>query len=516
MGVIELVSSDYPTAKTEQPKVEKHFAFAYKPEIGNGDLIVVGSASNLTKSKSKSTEALPIAKGLITTSRLVQNYTYVAYADHGYDNREELVPTSVEFFFEQGKSVLRSSEKGSHRGKDLDAFIAQKNVTRTVTIVGNHSPEGSESKNTHLANDRASVIQHYTVERMKHFNYKGAVDSIKFVTKGVVLDWELLKKELAVNTTDVTPEQSAEILAIVNGPGSFEEKEKQIEKLSYYKKTILGKVYPKCRVARTEILTVKKKKSDAEIRILAAGIADGSIKIDTLNEQELAYAGTLTPVLSEKEAIYKALVKKTDNWVAYNNLGAVYLEMAKLEVDDNARLKLLDLGINNFQQSIKRKDNAEAHTNLASSHLLRGVRTEARTEVNLALALPVSDDVRKGLNGILGVLDIKEGKYDLAIADLAKSNEDVTVLFNYALAYLLKKDFNAAKAGFEKVISKDANNAWAYYGAAVTAARMKDEAGITSNLSKATKLNKKLVDKALGDLEFQDYWNSENFKNALK
>jgi len=80
----------------------------------------------------------------------------------------------------------------------------------------------------------------------------------------------------------------------------------------------------------------------------------------------------------------------------------------------------------------------------------------------------------------------------------------------------LKKDFNAAKAGFEKVIAKDPNNAWGYYCAAVTAARMKDEGGITSNISKATKLNKKLVDKALGDLEFQDYWNSENFKNALK
>ena len=87
---IEFKSTDFPNAKVEQPKVDKHYAFFYKPEIGNGDLTLVGTASNMTKTKTKSTEPLPIAKGIITTSRLVKDIYYIAYADHGYNNKEEL------------------------------------------------------------------------------------------------------------------------------------------------------------------------------------------------------------------------------------------------------------------------------------------------------------------------------------------------------------------------------------------------------------------------------------------
>jgi len=53
------------------------------------------------------------------------------------------------------------------------------------------------------------------------------------------------------------------------------------------------------------------------------------------------------------------------------------------------------------------------------------------------------------------------------------------------LASLLKKDFNTAKAGFAKYTAAAPNDGLGYYLAAVTAARMKDEASLTSNLQKA-------------------------------
>jgi hypothetical protein len=101
---IEFKQTDFPTGNTEQPKAQKHYSFFYKPEIGNGDLVVTGTASNATKTKTKSTAELPIAKGLIRTSRLVKDINYIAYADHGYNNKEELTPLVVNFFFEQGQS----------------------------------------------------------------------------------------------------------------------------------------------------------------------------------------------------------------------------------------------------------------------------------------------------------------------------------------------------------------------------------------------------------------------------
>ncbi|HSY61583.1 MAG TPA: hypothetical protein VK796_06885, partial [Cytophaga sp.] len=411
LGSFDFVSTEYPDAKTTAPKITKHQAFAYKPEIGNGDLVVVGTASNLDKTKVKSTEEMPVAKGLITTSRLVKDYSYVAYADHGYNNKEELIPSTVNFYFEQGKSVLRQSEMKGENAKFLDAFITAKNITRTISVIGHHSPEGTETKNANLANERSVVIEKYVKERMKHFKQDSIVNTIQFVTKGDIKDFEPLKAEIAKDTK-LTPEQKSELLNIIAGSGDFTAKQQQIEKLPYYNKLVLAHLYPTLRTARTEIWTVKPKKTDAQISLLAAQLAAGKVSVDTLTAEELSYAGTLTPILSEKAAIYEALVKKTDNWAAYNNLGAVYVEQAKAEVDQNKKKELVNKAINTLEMSIKKQDNGEAHVNLASAYILSGVRDLSRNEANKALASNASDAVKKGANGILGTLDVKDGKYE--------------------------------------------------------------------------------------------------------
>jgi outer membrane protein OmpA-like peptidoglycan-associated protein len=515
LGSFDFVSTEYPDAKTTAPKITKHQAFAYKPEIGNGDLVVVGSASNLDKTKVKSTEELPVAKGLITTSRLVKDYSYVAYADHGYNNKEELIPSTVNFYFEQGKSVLRKSEMKGENAKFLDAFITAKNVTRTISVIGHHSPEGTETKNANLANERSVVIEKYVKSRMKYFKQDSIVNTIQFVTKGDIKDFEPMKAAIAKDTK-LSPEQKDELLNIINGSGDFTAKQQQIEKLPYYNKLVLAHLYPTLRTARTEIWTVKPKKTDAQISLLAGEIAAGKVATDTLTAEELSYAGTLTPILSEKVAIYEALVKKTDNWAAYNNLGAAYVEQAKVEADQNKKTELVNKAINTLEMSIKKQDNGEAHVNLASAYILSGVRDLSRNEANKALASNASDAVKKGANGILGTLDVKDGKYELALQDLSKSNDSLQVKFNSALASLLKKDFNTAKAGFANYTAAAPNDAAGYYLAAVTAARQKDEATLTTNLKKAKSLSAKFGERAVSDMEFYDYWNSENFKNALK
>ncbi len=516
VGSLEYKGTEFPNAKTEAPKVSKHFSFFYKPEIGNGDLVVVGTNFNADKTKGKASEEFKIAKGIIRTSRLAEKNYYVAYANHGYNDQEELVPTNVAFFFEQGKSKLRKSETHGNQGKFLDAFIAKKNVTRTVSIIGTHSPEGTEAKNSSLAGDRATVIEKYYKERMKFFNQKTYVDSIKFVTKGIVLDYEPLRKELTNDTTNVlSADEKSQVLNIVNGSGSFESKQEQLSKLSFYKK-LFTKIYPKLRNAKTEILTVKPKKTRAEIALLAKGIADGTLKLDTLSEPELLYAATLTPILKEKEAIYTQAIKKSDSWVSHNNLGAVYLEQAIKEIDANAKAKLVDNAVTQLNLAVQGKDNAESHANLATANVFKDVRTEVLAQSEKANALGANDDIKKGLNGVTGYVYIREGKYDLAISSLSKSTDSTLVLYDLALANLLKKDYNAAKGGFATVTSKASSYAWGHYLAAVTAARLQDETSLVANIKKAVSLNKSLADYALSDLEFIGYWNSENFKNALK
>jgi tetratricopeptide (TPR) repeat protein len=330
------------------------------------------------------------------------------------------------------------------------------------------------------------------------------------------MDWSPLKRML--DTTNIlTADQKAEVLNIVNGGGSFTDIEGKIEKLSYYKKTLLGKVYPKLRIARTEILVIKPKKSDAELGLLAKGISDRTVKLDTLSEEELSYAATLTPLLKEKEGIYMALTKKNDSWSSHNNLGAVYLEMAKKEIDNNQKFKLVDMALDQLTIAGKKKENsAEVYTNMASAYSMKNMKTEAMLQLEKAGTLEANDDVKKGMNAVKGVLEIKAGKYNDAVQSLSKAKETPDVLYDLALAQLLKKDFSAAKSGFDQVTALAANDALAFYCAGITASRMKDEGTMNANLKKAVALDKSLTAKAMNDMEFEAYWNSATFKDAIR
>ena len=86
--------------------------------------------------------------------------------------------------------------------------------------------------------------------------------------------------------------------------------------------------YPSLRSAQTSILTVKEKKTPAQIAVLAKQIVAGEVNADTLSMEELLFAASMTPSLEEKEGIYTAATKKGESWVAHNNLASTYLEMA--------------------------------------------------------------------------------------------------------------------------------------------------------------------------------------------
>ncbi|VAW28869.1 Immunoreactive 53 kDa antigen PG123, partial [hydrothermal vent metagenome] len=299
-------AADYPQSNESQPTASESFSFAYTDAMKSGSVVVKGVARDPRKDKEVAAEPMTLAPGVITTSQLVKPVYYAAYAGHGYNNQEELIPTNIDFFFDQGRSNLKYSERRSKRGKEFEAFIAEKNVTRTVTITGTHSPEGTERINSKLSEDRAAVIEKYYRKQMDKYDYEGMADSIKFIIKPIVDDWNGFKAALA-SYEGISDDSKSEMLNIVNGPGAFEDKEKALRKVNGYKK-VFKDVYPGLRTAKTEILNVKDKKTDAEIAVLAKGIVDGSASADTLSIEELMYAASLTPDLSEKEAIYKAAI----------------------------------------------------------------------------------------------------------------------------------------------------------------------------------------------------------------
>lgn len=508
---IPFKAEDYPNSAEEQPRVTKDFAFAYSPAMKTGVLEVEGVASK--GEKSKATERMQVATGVITTSKLVLPAYFAAFADHGYNNQEELIPVVIpDFIFEQGRSVLRTSEVRSDKGKQLDAFIASKNATRTVTITGTHSPEGAERINTKLSEERAKAIEAFYRKQMKKYDYQGMADSINFILKPVVEDWTEFKTALE-NYDGITSEQKAEYLNAINSGSDFESVERELKKLPTYRK-VFKDVYPGLRTAKTEILTVKEKKTDAEIAVLAKQITQGQMKEDTLSFEELMYSASLTPSLDEKAAIYEAATKKGTNWNAHNNLGAVYLAQAA-ENPSNAAA-LADKAQAQLDIAANLKDAPEVHANLATVESIKGNPYAAHKHATQALSGGLSGDNAAGVNGVKGAAEIKMARYSEAVSSESAATDNATNLFNKGLAQILNKDYQNGLTSFNEAAGKDSSLGAAYYGAAIASARLGNADGVVSNLTNAVKANPELKEAALTDLEFSKFAASESFRNALK
>ena len=508
---VVLKAEDYPNAKTEQPKVTKSFSFPYQPAMKSGLVEIEGVAAKGTKSKT--TPRMQVATGIITTSKLVKPVYHAAYAAHGYNNQEEIIPVIIpDFNFEQGRSELRKSELKAEKGKQLDAFIASKNVTKTVTITGTHSPEGAERINKKLSEERAKAIEKFYRAQMKKYDYKGKADSIQFILKPVVEDWTEFKNALA-SYEGISSEEKSAYLNILNNGGSFEDQEKQLKKLASYKK-VFKDVYPGLRAAKTEILTIKDKKTDAEISVLAKQITQGTMKADTLSFEEMMYAATLTPSLDEKAAIYEAATKKGTNWNAHNNLAAVYIAQA---IENPSRAS--ELGNKAKAQldiAAKINDAGEVHANLASTHMLLGNAYAAYNHAVKALGKRLATDDSRGVNGVKGAAEIVKAKYADAVSSTSSATANADNLFNKGLAQILNKDYQNAVTSLNEATAKNGNLAIAFYAAAVAHARLGNADNVVSSLTSAVKVDPALKAAALSDLEFSKYFANEAFRNALK
>ncbi len=506
---LPLKAEDYPNSAKEETKVSKAFMFPYKDAYKTGTIEIQGVASKGTKSKT--TPRMPYATGIITTSKLVQNSYYAAFAAHSYNNQEELIPVVIpNFIFERGKSVLRPSEIKAEKGKQLDAFIASKNVTRTVTITGTHSPEGLERINSKLSEERAAAIEKFYRAQMKKYDYQGVAAEVKFILKPITDDWSEFKTALAAYS-GISAEEKAAYLNVINNGGAFEEQEKQLKKLATYNK-VFKDIYPGLRAAKTEILTIKVKKTDAEISILAKQITTGAVKSDTLSFDELMYAATLTPSLEEKTAIYEAATKKGTNWTAHNNLGAAYLQAV---IDNPSKTDLVDKAAAQLEIAAKLNPSSEVHANLATVSLMKGNPYKAYSLARKALN-GANNDVTRGVNGVKGACEIYMANYGAAVTSTSSSADTHVNLFNKGLAQLLSKDFSNASSSFAEATRKNSSYAIAYYGAAVAAARSGNGDAVVSNLVNAVKNDSNLKEKALTDLEFAKFNTTEAFRNALK
>lgn len=524
VGEMVFDATKYANAKT-QPEISQRFSFGFQESWDRGQLYVQGFASKGEKVRSTAQASFAdfgpegSGAGIITTSRLALPSYLANYTAHNYDGREEYDPVKVDFFFEKGSSMLRTSERRSNRAKELESYIAGQNPTRAVNISGMHSPEGPTSINTKLANERPKVMEDFYRKTAERYKYGEAIKDVNFVVKPVVENWTEFKALLRENTK-ISDSQKNEVLSIVDGAGDFVSKELKLQTLPYYN-ALVRELYPPLRAAKAEILKIREKLSEPEIMVLAQKVANGQESADKLTHEELAYAAFKTPSLEEREKMYQAAIRKNDKFDSYNNLGAVYLEMAKKQTSVSARDSYIDKAITQFELSLKKQESPEAYINLAGAKLMRGDKAAAMEALNKASGNSTGT-VANSVNAMKGYLAIQEGSYNDAIQALSSGGSDPVVLYNRALAYLLQAsytgsgDFARAQAAFDEAIRADENNAYAHYGAAVTAARMKNADKVATHLATAARLDSKLKERAVKDLEFLSYWKDQKFIDALK
>lgn len=512
LKTIQFRAADYPNSATEQPSITETYMFPFVEGMNRGSLQVQGKALNPKNGNFLETERLGIADGVITTSKLVQPSYYASYAPHGYNDQEELIPTNVEFFFDQGKSVFKTSEKESDRGAKFAAFIAEKNVTRTVTITGTHSPEGKETINSDLSQERAAAIEKWYREQMDKYDYQGMASQIRFIQKPIVQDWNGLKSMLA-SYNGITAAQKSEWTSIINGTGSFEQKEKQLQGLSTYKK-VFDEIYPQLRTAKTEVLTVKPKKSRELIASTAVQIANGSASADGLSLEELLYAAANNPSLAEKQKIYEAAAKKNDTYVVHNNLGAVHLQLA-MQTSGREMTNHVSTALNHFNISNQKQANVFAQANMGMALAMQNNLWGAHDALTKAAGMNPGNEVSQGVNGAKGYVEIRVGRYDLAIGSLNRATNRSVDQFNKGLVQLLREDFRNAQSTLESVISSDRAYVMAHYAAAVAAARQDNENKVIEHLRNAISADSSLKAKALSDLEFRSFSGSQAFIDLM-
>ena len=516
-GSIEFKASDYPNSVSSVSKSSKTLSIPYNKSMNDNPskLTVVGNAKIIVSGKNLNTESSDVADGVNSTQRWNQA-SRIAHPKTvpGYTDAEETEATNVSFYFNQGSSYLKSSEKKSDRGEKFSAFLAEKNVTKNVDIIGAHSPEGSTKINEALAGKRGGTIEKYYREQMDKYDYKDEAGNIAFNIKPVVEDWSSLRD--ALNSTDaISASDKSSISSIINGGGSFVDKEKALSKLSSYK-TLMKDVYPDLRTAITEVITVINKKPNNEILAIAQNIVNGSASGDALTHGELLFAAGLTPDLKEKAAIYQAAVKWGGSWKAHNDFGSVQIQLAKEEESGSeAQLKLLEAAETQLNISINKEENAEAYLNLAAACAVK-YEWEAANEY-LAKAANLNDErTKNALYVSQGTIAITGGDHEKAIVAFDKvggtDGYKAWSLWRKSIANLVLGNASDAKSSMDSLGKLFKNNEWDlpanyYYVLAICAARDGNSSAITKNLNTAFSMDYKidLKNKAVNDLEFKDY-----------
>ncbi len=468
----------------------------YNPAMNKSDLEV--NAKAILKKKNALLGKLKLADGVIYTSERILTDPDLVLADHGYQ-KEVIIPKSATIFFKVNMAnldlnlTLNKVQSAKDNLTAMIDMIKKEWKIKNLEINAWASPEGEESRNQGLSDNRSKTAQNYLKDQVEKFIKEKAkalkvkANTIKIdlpvVPKANGEDWDGFMK--SIDASSIKDKNA--ILNVVRSQTDLKKREQEIRNMTVIFKEIEDIILPPLRRADFTVNFFEPKKTDEQIAMFSTTYPD-SLKLD-----ELLYAATLTQDLTTQLKIYKSAttIYPTD-WKAYNNAAYVLLKQSKPE----EAITYLEKA-NTLQSNNKLINN-----NMGAGMLMKKDFKNAKSYFETAQ----QQGATEGYN--LGIIMIKDGNYAGALSSFGSKSCN----YNVALAQLLSG--NAAQAA--KTLECAAQSGELNYLMAIVGARTNNTNLLYENLKKAIAANPAYKNQAKDDREFLKFMSSSDFKSAIQ
>jgi tetratricopeptide (TPR) repeat protein len=490
--------------------------FPYKPEMATSQLIVcpliyepkdykaIPKKDDIkTNTKSVELACRDLAPGIIHTATRIMLDMIPLIADHGYQ-KEVIITKSGILYFKINiyqldlKFGINKTQAAKDALSQLDEFIKKSWKIKDITINGWASPDGEETFNVGLSENRSKTGNTYMIDQFKSWVKEAEKDNknkkdvkakmeaagkdINFVINHHGPDWNgFLDNVKASNVKD-----KDKILNVINSSGDSKKKEQEIRNMIVIYPELEKDLLPPLRRAEITANAYEKKYTDEELSKLAIS------NPDQLKVEELLYAGTLTSNADTKLTIYENAARLyPNNWHALNNAGNASIVKGNLDKAANYLQKAQVLAPN---------------TGIIENNI--GVVAAKKRDYKKAEdQFKKAQQLGENENYNLGVLMIPKGDYAKANNLLATAK----CTYNLGLAQLVSGNTSSAVTTLQCAPPTPESA----YLLAVCGARTANTKMLYENLIKAV-VNPALKADAKGDREFYNYANTQDFINIVK
>lgn len=488
--------------------------FKYTPEMNKSELIIVPLAYIAKQGTLESKDDIiagtkyaelgerKLADGVIYTSNRIANQLPQIVeqlpqivAEHGYQ-KEVIVTKTANIYFAKNlynlnwNLKLNKCEHSQKARAELKDFILRGWEIKSINIDGWASPEGEETFNVNLSENRAKTAHKHGLTNLKKMLKDKSlnlgfetIDEVKFIVNFHGQDWNGFTE--AIKKSDIADKDA--IFNVISKARSALQKEQEIRNMIVIYPEIEKDILPPLRRAEIAVNAYEPKKTDEEISALV--ISDPK----ALNLSELLYAAHMAKS-ADKLGLYKSIMKQYPKcWKSLNNAAVIYMKDGKLD---------------KAEALLKKAHDMYPKVALVINNL--GVLNRYKSEYGRAEKYFLqAQDLGFNVNYNLGVIEIDKGNYEKAL----KLFENKTCDYNVALAQILTGKY--AKAENNLKCAKECEGSIAYL-MAVIGARTNNASMVYENLIKAIKVYDGYKAVAKEDREFINFENTLDFKAIVE